>query len=201
MFSFVLLYGMTWLPFGLSITDYLSGNPESFKKSLKNYLQDTLLTDHTKNTGDSFVRAEKRFHLYQTFKSKADILTEILTYHRYLFGIVKYCSSRFSCSKYSGPKIAHHFKSKRPFIWNNWRMTGNINNLIWMCNLKVQSSTGLELGIWNWGCRLLHRMSSAKPVSIKNLKIHGCQRWCSEFWRVPGTCGTCANSSPVQTHP
>ena len=64
-------------------------------------------------------------------------LTEILTYHRYLFCIVKYCSSRFSCSKYSGPKIAHHFKSKRPFIWNNWRRTGNRNNSIWMCNLKV----------------------------------------------------------------
>ena len=35
------------------------------------------------------------------------------------------------------------------------------------------------------------------PVSAKNLKIHGCQRWCSEFRRVPGTCGTRANSSPV----
>ena len=39
------------------------------------------------------------------------------------------------------------------------------------------------------------------PVSAKNLKIHGCQRWCSEFRRVPGTRGTGprgtrANSSP-----
>ena len=35
------------------------------------------------------------------------------------------------------------------------------------------------------------------PVSIKNLKIRGCQRWCSEFRRVPGTRGTRANSSPA----
>jgi hypothetical protein len=35
------------------------------------------------------------------------------------------------------------------------------------------------------------------PVSIKIFKIRGCQRWCSEFRRVPGTRGTRANSSPA----
>ena len=32
------------------------------------------------------------------------------------------------------------------------------------------------------------------PISIKNLRICGCQRWCSELPRVPGTHGTRANS-------
>jgi hypothetical protein len=58
---------------------------------------------------------------------------------------------------------------------------------------------GLELGIWNRGCHLLQKMSSA-GASIKNLKIRGCQRWCSEFRRVPGTRGTRANSSPDVWH-
>ena len=35
------------------------------------------------------------------------------------------------------------------------------------------------------------------PIRNKNLKIRGCQRWCSEFWGVPGTRGTRANSSPA----
>ena len=35
------------------------------------------------------------------------------------------------------------------------------------------------------------------PVSITNLKIRGCQRWCTEFRRMPGTRGTRANSSPA----
>ena len=63
--------------------------------------------------------------------------------------------------------------------------------------------TGLELEIWNLGCQLLHRMSSAArvPVSLRNLKICRCQRWCSEFQRVPGTRGTRANSSPAKYHP
>ena len=57
--------------------------------------------------------------------------------------------------------------------------------------------SGLELGIWNWGCQLFKEWALRVPVSIKNLKISRCQRWCSEFRRVPGTRGTRANSSPV----
>ena len=32
---------------------------------------------------------------------------------------------------------------------------------VFMFLAKPIDKTGLELGIWNWGCHLLHRMSSA----------------------------------------
>ena len=54
----------------------------------------------------------------------------------------------------------------------------------------------LDSGLKTEGATCYIEWALQVPVSIKNLKIRRCQRWCSEFRREPGTRGTRANSSP-----
>ena len=44
-------------------------------------------------------------------------------------------------------------------LWKIWSSIAS--NSLWSRNSYTNYSPGLELGIWNWGCQLLHRMSSA----------------------------------------
>ena len=53
----------------------------------------------------------------------------------------------------------------------------NISNIYCFTITLIKKNAGLALEIWNWGCQLV----------LKNLKICGCQRWCSAFQWVPGT--------------
>jgi hypothetical protein len=63
--------------------------------------------------------------------------------------------------------------------------------------LFLTDSRGFTNLYCNWYLSYRFAQCVRVPLSIKNLKIRGCQRWCSEFRRVPGTRGTRANSSPV----
>ena len=84
------------------------------------------------------------------------------------------------------------------FTYLFWRHFANLVSLVILKKIKQKNINyyqGLSLELETEGITYYLEWALRVPVSIKNLKICGCHRWCSEFRRVPGTRG---NWSPVQ---